>query len=115
MTPGKSYISSPYAYEHAVLYAETSQHDPVIALMFRIAFKDDVGPLLNDLRADEHMRLALKVITGALHIAVFGGHLRMPSIDEIRSAEARIAATRRRINAPKMRHEAWPPAGSGRQ
>eukprot|EP00415_Alexandrium_ostenfeldii_P004514 UN4514 len=95
MTEGKAYISSPFCFEHGVHYARTERHEPVTALQFRLAFRGEIGPELNNARAEGTMHWISRVIAGVLAVAGDGGMLRMPCLDEVKAAESRLAAARK--------------------
>ena len=105
MAPGRAYLSSPFAFEHAVEYEETVEQDPVMALQFRFAFRDS-GPALNDIRGDDTMNEVTRIIAVALKTAADGGYVRMPSLEEVKSAEARLAAGKRRMRREAERADA---------
>jgi len=104
MVPGSVYLSSPFCFEHGVRYEETIQHDPVIALQFRFAFRGTTGPDVNAVRNDVEMLDITRVIAGVLKVAADGGYIRLPSLDEVKSAENRLAMASRR--ARKKEQEA---------
>merc|ERR1719464_2330112 len=96
MLPGSCYLSSPFCFEHAVMYEETIQHDPVIALQFRFAFRGMTGPGVNAIRDTNEMLDITKIIAGALKVAADGGYVRLPTLEEVKSAETRLAMAARR-------------------
>jgi len=89
MTHGSAYLSSPYCFEHGVRYQAGSMEEPVIALQCRFAFDAALGEQLNDLR-DGVMWDISNTISEVLGAASARGELRMPALEELREAEARV-------------------------
>jgi len=100
MTRGCAYLSSPYVFEHGVEYQSGSWEEPVIALQCRLAFDAEPGKELNGLR-DSVMRDVSNTIAKALCQASACGDLRMPGMEEILEAEARVPAIWKDEAAPR--------------
>mmetsp|Transcript_6744 Transcript_6744/g.19056 ORF Transcript_6744/g.19056 Transcript_6744/m.19056 type:complete len:508 (+) Transcript_6744:72-1595(+) len=91
MRLGSVYLSSPFCFEHAVQYSGCARRDePVIALMCRWGLPEDLGRHINEMRSEDMLDVTT-VIANCLRIAGEEGQLRMPSLDEIKQGEARLA------------------------
>jgi len=89
MVPGSVYLSSPFLFEHAVQYEDCSPEEPMIALMARWGFPEDLGKHVNEMRTEDMLDI-VAVITGCLQVAGSRGQIRMPSLDEVKQGEARL-------------------------
>lgn len=82
-------MSMPFCFEHAVEYQGCPAHQPMIALMFRWAFPEDLGKLINNMRTEDMLDITI-VVANCLKAAGYEGLLRMPSLDEVKQGEARL-------------------------
>lgn len=91
MSLGCVYLSSPFCFEHAVQYEGCERaHDPMIALMCRWGLPEDLGRHINEMRSEDMLDVTT-VIATCLKTASSEGQLRMPSLDEVKQGEARLA------------------------
>lgn len=107
MKPGSVYLSSPFCFEHAVQYQGCpSKTEPMIALMCRWGFPEDLGRHINEMRSEDMLDVTA-VIASCLRTACDHGQLRLPSLDEVKQGEARLARLDREEEerARKLREE----------
>lgn len=94
LRPGSAYLSSPFCFEHAVEYEGCSARRPMIALMCRWGFPEDLGKHVNEMRTEDMLDV-VQVVANCLKVACCEGQLRLPSLDEVKQGEARL----RRLDA----------------
>jgi len=90
LVDGSAYLSLPFSFEHGVLYDEGSVTNPVVALQCRFAFVDEAEALAVNGHRTGNMRAIAEATTVALATAVDCGEVRMPSLQEVKAAEAQL-------------------------
>lgn len=103
MAAGSVYLSSPFLFEHAVQYEPCDEHGPTLALMCRFGFAEDDAMCVNQLR-DSRMFHVATTITESLGAAASRGELRLPTLAEVASAEARTGVQTANGARPPVRH-----------
>lgn len=89
MHPGFAYISSPYCFEHGVMFTGGTRDQPLITLQCRLAFDAITGRKINQVR-DSAMWDVVSTLVKVLRAAIDTGSLRMPSLFEVKEAEKRV-------------------------
>lgn len=94
MVPGSVYLSSPFCYEHAVMYHSSTRSEPVIALQCRLAFFEESDARHANSLRNGHMEDISRAICETLATATDRKELRLPSEHEVAMMEARLASER---------------------